>query len=232
MRDPKSPRGMRRKLSLGIVFRSQFSFGCCTGAAKSVNLNCCGGVLKGAPRCCTAKPSIDISHRSRPDRAALNDAFVQMAMAAGYFLWTLKELFRRYSALEAAMLIGRHFAFVIASAYINIVASPDAAQIPRFKKLKLVSFTFTLCVCLVLATYAYAETLVVLLEGLGGRISSRGIVSHQEELSVIPNTIVALPLAQHNWRDGVKLIKQQKPETAPPRSLSRAVQTMSVSRPM
>ena len=134
-------------------------------------------------------------------------------MAAGYFLWTLKELFRRYSALEAAMLIGRHFAFVIASAYINIVASPDAAQIPRFKKLKLVSFTFTLCVCLVLATYAYAETLVVLLEGLGGRISSRGIVSLQEELSVIPNTIVALPLAQHNWRDGVKLIKQQKPET-------------------
>ena len=35
----------------------------------------------------------------------------------------------------------------------------------------------------------------------------------QEELSVIPNTIVALPLAQHNWRDAVKLIKQQRPET-------------------
>src|SRR5262249_20199954 len=69
------------------------------------------------------------------------------------------------------------------------------------------------CVCLVLATFAYAETLVVLLEGLGGRVTSSGIVSLQEELSAIPNTIVALPLAQHNWRDAVKLIKQQKPET-------------------
>ena len=78
---------------------------------------------------------------------------------------------------------------------------------------KVISFTFTLCVCLVLATFAYAETLVVLLEGLGGRVTSSGIVSLQEELSAIPNTIVALPLAQHNWRDAVKLIKQQKPET-------------------
>jgi hypothetical protein len=78
---------------------------------------------------------------------------------------------------------------------------------------KLVSSIFTLCVCLVLATFAHAETLVVLLEGLGGRVSSPGIVSLQEELSVIPNTIVALPLAQHNWRDAVKFIKQQRPET-------------------
>jgi pimeloyl-ACP methyl ester carboxylesterase len=68
-------------------------------------------------------------------------------------------------------------------------------------------------VCLVHATFARAGTLVVLLEGLGGRVSSPGIVSLQEELSVIPNTIVALPLAQHNWRDAVKLIKQQRPET-------------------
>jgi hypothetical protein len=88
-----------------------------------------------------------------------------------------------------------------------------AAAAPRFKMQKLVSFIFTLCVCLVLATFAHAETLVVLLEGLGGRISSPGIISLQEELSVIPNTIVALPLAQHNWRDAVKLIKQQRPET-------------------
>ena len=78
---------------------------------------------------------------------------------------------------------------------------------------KVVSFTVTFCVCLVLSTFAYAETLVVLLEGLGGRVTSSGIVSLQEELSAIPNTIVALPLAQHNWRDAVKLIKQQKPET-------------------
>ena len=83
----------------------------------------------------------------------------------------------------------------------------------RPKTPKLVSFIFTLCVCLVLATFAYADSLVVLLEGLGGRISSPGIVSFQEELSVIPNTRVALPLAQHNWRNAVKLIQQQKPET-------------------
>jgi hypothetical protein len=37
---PTSPRGKRRKLSSGIVFRSQFSFGCCAGTAKSVDLNC------------------------------------------------------------------------------------------------------------------------------------------------------------------------------------------------
>jgi hypothetical protein len=45
---------------------------------------------------------------------------------------------------------------------------------------KVVSFTFTLCVCLVLATFAYAESLVVLLEGLGGRATSHGIVSLQK----------------------------------------------------
>ena len=87
------------------------------------------------------------------------------------------------------------------------------AATPRTKMQRLVSLIFTLCVCSVLPTFAHAETLVVLLEGLGGRVSSPGIVSLQEELSVIPNTIVALPLAQHNWRDAVKLIKQQRPET-------------------
>jgi hypothetical protein len=87
------------------------------------------------------------------------------------------------------------------------------AAIPRSKMQKLVLLIFTLCVCLVHATVAHAETLVILLEGLGGRVSSPGIVSLQEELSVIPNTMVALPLAQHNWRDAVKLIKQQRPET-------------------
>jgi hypothetical protein len=71
----------------------------------------------------------------------------------------------------------------------------------------------TLCLCSVLAIGARAETLVVLLEGLGGRITSGGIVSLQEELSVIPNTRAPLPLAQHNWRDAVKLIQQQNPET-------------------
>ena len=114
------------------------------------------------------------------------------------------------------MLIGRHSAFAIASAFINIIiALRNAIRILRSKMQKVVSFTFTytLCVCLVLANFAYAETLVVLLEGLGGRVTSPGIVSLQEELSAIPNTIVALPLAQHNWRDAVKLIKQQKPES-------------------
>jgi hypothetical protein len=86
------------------------------------------------------------------------------------------------------------------------------AAIPRFKMQKLVSLIFTLCVCF-LPSFAHADTLVVLLEGLGGRVSSPGIVSLQEELSVIPNTIVALPLAQHSWRDAVKLVKQQRPET-------------------
>jgi len=95
--------------------------------------------------------------------------------------------------------------------FIELVGGAPAT--PRFKMQKLVSLILTLCVCLILATFAHAETLVVLLEGLGGRISSPGIVSLQEELSVIPNTIVALPLAQHNWRDAVKLIKQQRPET-------------------
>src|ERR1700751_1975022 len=71
----------------------------------------------------------------------------------------------------------------------------------------------TLCVCSVLATGARGEALVVLLEGLGGRVTSSGIVSLQEELSVVPNTRAPLPLAQHNWRDAVKLIQQQNPET-------------------
>jgi hypothetical protein len=87
------------------------------------------------------------------------------------------------------------------------------AATPRTKMQRLISLIFTLCVCSVPPTFAHAETLIVLLEGLGGRVSSSGIVSLQEELSVIPNTIVALPLAQHNWRDAVKLIKQQRPET-------------------
>ena len=95
----------------------------------------------------------------------------------------------------------------------GVIALGDAVPISRSRMQKVVSFTLTLCVYLVLATYAYAETLVVLLEGLGGRVTSSGIVSLQEELSAIPNTIVALPLAQHNWRDAVKFIKQQKPET-------------------
>jgi hypothetical protein len=102
------------------------------------------------------------------------------------------------------MLIGRHSAFAIASDFISIFIAPrDAVRIRCPKMPKIVSFT--LCVCLVLASYAYAETLVVLLEGLGGRVTSPGVVSLQEELSAIPNTIVALPLAQHNWRDAVKL---------------------------
>jgi hypothetical protein len=85
--------------------------------------------------------------------------------------------------------------------------------ISRFKVQKLGSFIVTLCLCVVLTTFAYAETLVILLEGLGGRISSPGIVSLQGELIAIPNTIVTLPLAQHSWRNAVKLIKQQTPET-------------------
>jgi hypothetical protein len=71
----------------------------------------------------------------------------------------------------------------------------------------------TLCVCFVLATGARAETLVVLLEGLGGRLTSAGIVSLQKGLSSIPNTIVPSPIAQSKWRSAVKLIEQQKPET-------------------
>jgi pimeloyl-ACP methyl ester carboxylesterase len=64
-----------------------------------------------------------------------------------------------------------------------------------------------------LQRFVHAESLVVLLEGLGGRITSPGIVSLQEELSLIPDTRVPSAFAQHNWRDAVKLIKQQKPET-------------------
>jgi Cache 3/Cache 2 fusion domain len=71
----------------------------------------------------------------------------------------------------------------------------------------------TLCVCFVLATGARAETLVVLLEGLGGRITSAGIVSLQKKLSAIPNTIVPSPIAQSKWRSAVKLIEQQEPGT-------------------
>jgi hypothetical protein len=83
---------------------------------------------------------------------------------------------------------------------IDTLSQNDAVRISRSKMQKVVSFTFTLCVCLVVVTFAYAETLVVLLEGLGGRVTSSGMVSLQEELSAIPKTIVALPLAQHNWR--------------------------------
>jgi hypothetical protein len=64
-----------------------------------------------------------------------------------------------------------------------------------------------------LPRFAYADTLVVLLEGLGGRATSHGIVSLQDELSVIPNTRVPLPLPQHSWRKAVKVIEQQTPET-------------------
>jgi hypothetical protein len=53
---------------------------------------------------------------------------------------------------------------------------PDADRISRFKTHKLVSFISTVSVCLVLATVASADSLVVLLEGLGGQITSRGIV--------------------------------------------------------
>ena len=78
---------------------------------------------------------------------------------------------------------------------------------------KLDSFFGTLCVCFVLATGARAKTLVVLLEGLGGRLTSPGIVSLHEELAVIPNTIVPTPIAQHKWRYAVQLIEQQEPAT-------------------
>src|SRR5499427_7166738 len=71
----------------------------------------------------------------------------------------------------------------------------------------------SLCVCFVLATGARAETLVVLLEGLGGRITSAGIVSLQKELSAIPNTMVPSPIAQSKWRSAVKLIEQQESGT-------------------
>jgi len=57
------------------------------------------------------------------------------------------------------------------------------------------------------------KTLVILIEGLGGRPTSRGIVSLQNELTVIPNTIVPAPIAQHNWRYAVNLIQQQEPGT-------------------
>jgi hypothetical protein len=75
-----------------------------------------------------------------------------------------------------------------------------AAGILHSRSQKLVSFFATLCVCLTLATGARAKTLVVLLEGLGGRLTSPGIVSLQKELAVIPNTIVPAPIAQHKWR--------------------------------
>jgi hypothetical protein len=71
----------------------------------------------------------------------------------------------------------------------------------------------TLCVCFALATGARAQTLVVLLEGLGGRITSAGIVSLQKELSAIPNTIVPAPIPQSKWRSVVKLIEEQEPGT-------------------
>ena len=71
----------------------------------------------------------------------------------------------------------------------------------------------TLCLCSVLAIGAQAVSLVVLLEGLGGRIASAGIVFLQKELSAIRNTIVPSPIAQSKWRSAVKLIEQQEPET-------------------
>jgi pimeloyl-ACP methyl ester carboxylesterase len=92
-------------------------------------------------------------------------------------------------------------------------SSQNSGWISQFKIPKLGSFILALSACSVIATAAYADSLVVLLEGLGGRISSPGIVSLQKELSALPNTIVALPFAQHNWEDAVKLIQQQKPET-------------------
>lgn len=78
---------------------------------------------------------------------------------------------------------------------------------------KLDSFFGTLCVCFVLATGVRAETLVVLLEGLGGRLTSPGIVSLHDELAAIPNTIVPTPIAQHKWRYAVQLIEQKEPAT-------------------
>jgi hypothetical protein len=109
------------------------------------------------------------------------------------------------------MLPGLESAVAIAS--ISIIAAPDAARIPHCKSRKLVSFFSALSISLVLATAAWAETLVVLLEGLGGRTTSQGIVSLQKELRAIANTRVPFPLSQHNWRDAVKLIQQQTPET-------------------
>jgi hypothetical protein len=78
---------------------------------------------------------------------------------------------------------------------------------------KIVSFFTTLCVCFALATGARAKTLVVLLEGLGGRITSAGLASLQKELSAIPNTKVPTPLAQSKWRFAVKIIEQQETRT-------------------
>ncbi len=111
------------------------------------------------------------------------------------------------------MLPGPQSMFPTARAFDNIIASPDATRIPHCKLRLLVSFFSNLSVSLVLATAAGAETLVVLLEGLGGRTTSHGIVSLQKELSAIANTRVPFPLSQHNWRDAVKIIQQQKPGT-------------------
>ena len=63
------------------------------------------------------------------------------------------------------------------------------------------------------APLAWPKTLVISIEGLGGRPTSRGIVSLQNELAVIPNTIVPAPIAQHSWRYAVNLIQQQEPGT-------------------
>jgi dienelactone hydrolase len=75
---------------------------------------------------------------------------------------------------------------------------------------KLISLIVTLGVCLALATDAWAKTFVVLLEGLGGRHTSRGIHSLQKKLTAIPNTIVPAPIAQHSWRSAVQLIEKQE----------------------
>jgi hypothetical protein len=63
------------------------------------------------------------------------------------------------------------------------------------------------------APLARPKTLVILIEGLGGRPTSRGIVALQNELVVIPNTIVPAPIAQHSWRSAVSLIQKQAPGT-------------------
>jgi hypothetical protein len=90
--------------------------------------------------------------------------------------------------------------------------SLNSITIPAFvfKMQKLTSFLVTLCVCFILSTDARAKTLVVLLEGLGGRITSPGLVSLQKQLNAIPNTIVPPPIAQSKWRYAVKLIDQQE----------------------
>ena len=63
-----------------------------------------------------------------------------------------------------------------------------------------------------LTPLAWRKTLVVLLEGLGGRLTSPGIVSLQNELAVIPKTIVPAPIAQHDWRYAANLFNNKSQE--------------------